>query len=214
MNEEKSFPVSCCWHWEAPGWKQVKHLFKVRRPQYCSRENTLCGFSLSMAFSSLSSMITMQPRISACCFFINSMAACNVPATHRHTHFILLKLFSNNVFKIQSTIYIHSFQLMVLFHYSNNLQHLLVLLICSLSVLRFSSDHISCLPSIANSCPPINSFPPLHIPTGPYMQLYCLENVHPQVLNFVDPIVLLYKKTHNPFFRHRLTLNQSKLFLF
>lgn len=52
--------------------------------QYWTSENTLCGFSLSRPFRSLSSMTTRQPKISACCFFISSQAAYSVPAAHTY----------------------------------------------------------------------------------------------------------------------------------
>lgn len=52
--------------------------------QYWTSEKTLCGFSLSRPFRSLSSMTTKQPKISACCLFISSQAAYSVPATHTY----------------------------------------------------------------------------------------------------------------------------------
>lgn len=53
-------------------------------PQYWTREKTWCGFSFSAPFRSFSSITTRHPRISACCFFISSQAAYNVPEKHQN----------------------------------------------------------------------------------------------------------------------------------
>lgn len=67
--------------------------------QYWTSEKTLCGFSLSRPFRSLSSMTTKQPKISACCLFISSQAAYSVPATH--TYNFSVKRF-RHIYKMQS----------------------------------------------------------------------------------------------------------------